>query len=145
MNDTEIINQQKALQLATVSADGQPWVCSVYFVIHAGKIYWLSFPERRHSKEIAANQKVAVTVAVHQDTPVVGMQAEGDVHVVNNISEATSVLLAYVKKYGKGGKFIELMKRGSNHHRLYCMVPRVVMLFDERTPHESPYRQITLE
>lgn len=139
----EEINRAKVMQLAT-SSNGQPWVCTVYFVIKNGNFYCLSFPERRHSKELAANQKASVAVALHQDVPVVGLQAEGDVRAVSDIDEAQGVLDLYVAKYGKGGDFMARLKRGENHHELYCLTPRKIMLFDERTRDEAPYRQISL-
>lgn len=142
--ETTRLNQVKVMQLAS-SRDGQPWVCTVYFVVWNESFYWLSFPERRHSQELANNQKAAVAIAVQQDVPVVGMQAEGDVHVVTDSSEAEAVLALYVKKYGKGGDFIARLKEGTNRHQLYCLVPRRIMLFDERTPGAVPYRQIVLE
>jgi len=140
---TSDLNQVKVMQLAS-SRDGQPWVCTVYFVVEDGSFYWLSFPERRHSKELANNQKAAVAIAVHQDVPVVGIQAEGDVRVVTEISEAEAVLAQYIEKYGKGKDFIALLKEGKNHHQLYCLTPRKVMLFDERTSASEPYKQISL-
>ncbi len=140
---TEEINGVKVMQLAS-SRGGQPWICTVYFVVNAGNFYWLSFPERRHSREVAENQKAAVAVAIHQDVPVVGVQAEGDVRMVRDMEEARGVLALYVEKYGKGKDFIERLKRGENRHELYCLTPRKVMLFDERTQPGVPYRQIDL-
>jgi hypothetical protein len=75
---------------------------------------------------------------------VVGVQAEGDVREVHSVGEASRVLALYVKKYGKGKDFIELLKRGKNRHVLYCLVPSSVMLFDERTSPAVPYKQIQL-
>jgi uncharacterized protein YhbP (UPF0306 family) len=140
---TEEINRVKTMQLAS-SHDGQPWICTVYFVVSTGNFYWLSFPDRRHSREVADNQKAAVAVAIHQDVPVVGVQAEGDVRIVRNVGEATDVLALYIEKYDKGKDFIERLKRGDNQHELYCLVPRKIMLFDERTQPGVPYRQIDL-
>ena len=137
------INRVGVMQLASAS-DGQPWVCSVYFVVKGGNFYWLSFPERRHSKELAHNQKAAVAITIHTESPVVGLQAEGDVRIVRDIAEASGVLDLYVKKYGKGEAFIERLKRGENRHELYCFMPRKIMLFDERTQNTPSYRQISL-
>lgn len=140
---TSDIARAKTMQLAT-SRDGQPWVCTVYFVIKNSNLYWLSFPDRRHSSELADNPKAAVAIAVEQDVPVVGVQAEGDVRLVKDPAEAEGVLESYVEKYGKGRDFIGLLKEGRNRHDLYCLVPRKVMIFDERSGEGVPYRQITL-
>lgn len=141
--DSRDVNRVKVMQLAS-SHDGQPWICTVYFVVSRGCFYWLSFPDRRHSKEVKENPKAAVAVAIHQDVPVVGIQAEGSVREVHSISEASRVLVLYVKKYGKGKDFIELLKRGNNQHVLYCLEPSSIMLFDEQASPAVPYKQIQL-
>ena len=137
------INRVKVMQLAT-SRSGQPWVCTVYYVVLHGYFYWLSFPERRHSQELANNQKAAVTIVIRQDVPVVGLQAEGDVHVVHDLAEAADVLALYIEKYDKGKDFMSLLRQGKNRHELYCLKARKIMLFDEQTPESVPYRQIDL-
>jgi hypothetical protein len=106
--------------------------------------FWLSFPDRRHSREVAENEKVAAAIVIHQDVPVVGVQVEGDVHIVRDIEEATGVLALYIEKYGKGKDFVRRLERGENQHELYCLVPRKIMLFDERTRPDAPYDQINL-
>lgn len=134
------------MQLATAAMPlGQPWICTVYFVIRDGCFYWLSYPERRHSRELADNPKAAVTIAIKQDLPVIGLQAEGEVTEVTDLSEASRVLARYVKKYGSGQQFIELLKHGSNHHKLYKLTPARVMLFDETQKNQPAYREIKLD
>ncbi len=142
MNSAQV-NAAKVMQLATLRGN-QPWICTVYFVVKGGKFYWLSFPERRHSQEIADSANAAVAIAIQQDVPVIGLQAEGEARIVRDITEAESVLGLYVAKYGKGREFIDHLKRGTNHHELYCLVPSKIMLFDERTSGGVPYRQIDL-
>jgi uncharacterized protein YhbP (UPF0306 family) len=140
------VNEAQVMQLATAAmSTGQPWVCTVYFVVYGGCFYWLSYPERRHSQELADNPKAAITIAIKQDLPVIGLQAEGDVAVVNGIPEATQVLARYVAKYGSGQKYIELLKHGSNHHKLYKLTPTRVMLFDETQKEQPAYREIKLD
>jgi uncharacterized protein YhbP (UPF0306 family) len=137
------LNQVKVMQLAS-SVDGQPWICTVYFVVKNGNFFWLSFPDRRHSREVAKNEKAAAAIVIHQDVPVVGVQVEGSVHIVGDIEEATGVLALYIEKYGKGKDFVRRLERGENQHELYCLVPRKIMLFDERTRPDAPYDQINL-
>lgn len=128
------INASPTMQVATVR-DGQPWNCSVYFVMHAGNFYWLSFPERRHSRELSHNPRAAVAIVVQGFQPVVGIQAEGNVEVITDVSEAQVVLDAYVKKYNQGTEFIAHLKAGDNKHRLYRFTPRRTMVFNERDKH----------
>jgi general stress protein 26 len=59
----EIVEGNRYLVIATASPDGTPWVTPVYFA-HAGlsTFWWVSSPESRHSRLIAANPRVALTV-----------------------------------------------------------------------------------
>ncbi|MDN5274216.1 MAG: hypothetical protein JWP06_117 [Candidatus Saccharibacteria bacterium] len=125
------INARLTMQLAT-SHDGLPWNCTVYFVLYEGSFYWLSFPGRRHSQELAANPNAAIAIVIQPTQPVVGVQAEGVVAIVQDIIEAEAVLDIYVGKYNQGGQFISLLRTGNNKHNLYRLSPKRVMVFDER-------------
>lgn len=134
---------QKTMQLAT-EKDGQPWVCTVYFVVHEGRFYWLSYPERRHSRELAGNFRAAVAIVIEQELPVVGLQSEGEVAVVDDLAEIEAALLLYVQKYGSGKQFVQRYKLGTNRHVLYRFVPRKTVLFDERSHPENPQQELDL-
>src|SRR5687768_8880696 len=98
------INGGGVMQIAT-ARNGVPWICTVYFVFTEGKFYWLSFPERRHSRDIADNDHVAVAVALEMGQPVVGVQAEGRTRQVADQNEVATVMESYVAKYNQGGTF----------------------------------------
>lgn len=132
----------KTMQIATIH-DGKPWICTVYFVLLDKKFYWLSLPERRHSKDIATNGDVAIAIAIKHNKPVVGIQAEGGAESISDEGEVTAALAVYVEKYGQGRDFVERFLAGENLHQLYAMTPRKVMLFDEYTSRKKPYRDIT--
>lgn len=140
--DAETINRHKVMQIAT-SSHGQPWVCSVYFVLYEGNFYWLSLPDRRHSKELEENSKAALAIALKQTIPVTGLQAEGEVQKVNKLTEVEGVLAAYVKKYDQGRQFITRFKAGENRHTLYRFTPTNIVVFDETIPADQPYRTIS--
>lgn len=131
------LSRQKTMQLAT-ERDGQPWICTVYFVVSGGNFYWLSFPERRHSEELAENPHAAVAIAIKPNLPVIGLQCAGMVTTVDELSEIKTVLARYVEKYGQGEKFVELYKAGKNHHVLYRLTPAEVVVFDEMSHLENP-------
>lgn len=141
---TDTIAQIKTMQLATVSGN-QPWICTVYFVLHAGNFYWLSYPERRHSRELAENPRASLAVVVRAEVPVIGLQIEGDVALVSDAKEVEIVLELYVKKYGQGKRFVQRFQAGTNRHALYRCTPRTAMLFDEYNTSDAPYRKITLD
>lgn len=127
----KFVREGRLLQLATTSGN-QPWVCTVYFVADKSlRLYWLSYPIRRHSQELAANSKAAIAIVVKPDLPVIGVQAEGTVEVVNDPAVVETVMKTYVAKYSQGQQFYDNFTRGINKHELYCFVPTRYGIFDE--------------
>jgi nitroimidazol reductase NimA-like FMN-containing flavoprotein (pyridoxamine 5'-phosphate oxidase superfamily) len=59
----EVVSGNKYLVLATASPGATPWVTPVYFA-HAGMstFCWVSRPTSRHSRLVAANPQVAITI-----------------------------------------------------------------------------------
>lgn len=130
----------KVMQVATV-AEGQPWAASVYFVVDKHlNFYWLSLPTARHSRELVANSKAAIAVAIKPDLPVIGVQAEGGVEEVTQIATISKIMPKYIKKYGEGKQFLQLAKKGAHKHRLYKFTPSYIQLFDELhyAPSQNP-------
>lgn len=125
------LEQGKLAQLAT-ARDDRPWVCTVYYVVDEYfDIYWLSYPTRRHSQDVAANSRVALTVAIKPDLPVIGVQMEGEAGEVTDPAAAEAVMQRYVDKYDEGKQFLANIRRGTNKHRLYRLRPERIVLFDE--------------
>lgn len=119
------------LQLATVH-DGKPWVATVYFVVDDDlQVYWLSWPERRHSREIAENTQVAGAVVIKTDRPVIGVQLEGRATLVADAREVQQVMERYIAKYGEGQQFYQAFVAGTNKHGMYKLAPSAIWLFDE--------------
>ena len=119
------------MQLATVDGD-QPWICTVWFVADDDlNLYWLSYPTRRHSQEIAKHQKVAAAIAIKTAYPVIGVQVEGEAEVVSDESNVKSITDKYIAKYDTGHDFYQNFVAGSNQHQLYRLKPNMFVLFDE--------------
>jgi len=59
----EIIDANQYLTLATADGDGHPWATPVWFA-HDGyrDFLWVSRPESRHSRNIAARPEIAVAI-----------------------------------------------------------------------------------
>lgn len=128
------------MQLATVQ-DSQPWIANVFFVVDAQlNFYWLSYPNRRHSRELALNPKAAIAIAIKTNKPVIGVQAEGEVAEVHNKTIIAKMMLPYIKKYGQGKDFLQFVKEGKNKHILYKFSPTTLQLFDEvhYKPEQNP-------
>lgn len=127
----EYLQDCKVMQVATVR-EGQPWICTVHFVADEQlSLYWLSLPNRRHSQEIAAYDKVAVAIAVKMEQPVIGIQAEGSASEVSEPEVIKKVMKSYVQKFGIGQKFYDNFISGKNQHLLYEFKPKIFVLFDE--------------
>lgn len=120
----------EVMQLATVH-NGQPWICSVYFVAHENNLYWLSLPSRRHSQELMNHDRAAVAIAVKTDMPVIGIQMEGTVSEVIDTETVGAVMAGYTKKYDTGYDFYDNYLTGTNQHHMYRFAPVGIMLFDE--------------
>jgi nitroimidazol reductase NimA-like FMN-containing flavoprotein (pyridoxamine 5'-phosphate oxidase superfamily) len=58
-----VIEANKYMTLATVDADGRPWVTPVYFTPdgHAD-FYWVSSPDAEHSLNVARNPEVSIAI-----------------------------------------------------------------------------------
>lgn len=129
----------RVMQLATV-ADGKPWICSVYFVAdEALNLYWLSWPERRHSQELAKCSDIAATIAIKTNQPVVGVQLSGVAEVVVELDHIEKAVRQYTEKYGLAKTFMDRAVEGRNHHQVYKITPSYIQLFDEQDfPRDSP-------
>ena len=125
------LTQGRMMQVAT-TADGKPWVCTVYYVEdERQRLYWLSLPSRRHSREIAVNKHVAIAIAVKLDKPVIGIQAEGTVEAISDKETIAQIMKLYIERYNSGYQFYDNFLAGKNEHVLYCFAPTSFVLFDE--------------
>ncbi len=127
----EYLGEGRVMQVATVN-HGKPWICSVYYVTDDQQnLYWLSLPSRRHSSDIAADNTIAIAVAVKSDKPVIGIQAEGKAVVVNDPAQIQKIMKQYTERYNAGKDFYDNFIAGNNQHLLYKFTPQTYVLFDE--------------
>lgn len=134
----------RVMQVATVK-DGQPWICSAYYVEDDNmNLYWLSFPARRHSLEIAKHNKIAIAIPLKYDKPVIGIQAEGEAEAVADKELIAEVMDRYVSRHNVGEKFYDRFSAGENQHVLFKFTPRSYVLFDEVNYPDDGRQEITL-
>lgn len=125
------LGEAKMMQVATVKGD-QPWICTVYFMEDDNlNLFWLSLPTRRHSQEIASHNKIAVTVPIKFDQPVIGIQAEGTADIANKPKQIADIMKLYTNRYNAGEDFYNNFVTGKNQHLLYRFTPKRFVLFDE--------------
>lgn len=129
----------RTMQLATV-VGGKPWVATVYFVVDSDiNIYWLSWPDRRHSQAIKEQSQVAAAIVIKIDQPVIGVQLSGIANEVTDAMTVRKIMTLYVAKYNTGAGFYEAFVAGTNRHHMYRLVPTELSLFDEvHCPGTSP-------
>jgi uncharacterized protein YhbP (UPF0306 family) len=107
----------------------------------------LSTVDRRHSKEIAKNPKVALTIKVHENTSnedyVIGISLEGTAGLLDE-NEYESVAKSYQSKHGTSDAFINSVLSGENPHKFYKFVPQTAVLFDNKNFPKDPRQEWTL-
>ncbi len=137
MNPKEIagkyLREGRVMQLATAHGD-QPRANSLYYVASDDlrSVYWLSEPQRRHSRDIQDNPRVAGAIAIKTDLPVAGLQFEGDASEVLDSEEQQYAIDKYSDKYDGSVKGLyNRMVAGTNKHHLYKIAIRKLELFDE--------------
>lgn len=146
MNASEMVKQyldeKRVMQVAT-SVGGQPWICTVYFATDDQQnIYWLSLPTRRHSQEIENNQNIAVTIVVSADQPVIGVQIEGTVSIVEDEQTVKTVMQNYIARHDAGKDYYGNFTAGTAQHKLYKLAPKNIVLFDEKNFSGNPRQTI---
>src|SRR6476620_7358910 len=79
------LETQSTLALATVDAEGQPYVAPLFYVADERlNLYWLSASTSRHSVNLVARKRVCATVypSVWQWNDIVGLQIQGDAEII---------------------------------------------------------------
>ena len=94
------LQSHNTMTLATCAAD-QPWAATVFYASDDLQLYFFSSPEARHSVNLSANPRVAVTVQEdYKDWRAIkGIQLEGRVLLVDGIIEKAKAMAVYARKY----------------------------------------------
>ena len=65
-----ILDEGRYMTLATADAEGRPWATPVWYAPDGyGILYWVSRPEARHSRNIAARPEIGIVVFDSTVTP----------------------------------------------------------------------------
>jgi uncharacterized protein YhbP (UPF0306 family) len=143
----QYLAQVKIMQLAT-SADGQPWVITLHYYSDKDfNFYWISTLERRHSRDIKQNPKVATTILMHENTLaepyVIGISVEGMAELIGEQPDP-EVGSGYVAKLSKDSDFLPDIASGKNPHKFYRLKPSRIVLFDSKNFSENPRQEVVL-
>jgi len=96
-----LLGRENTLVLATTLDDGTPAATPLFYYFDGeAALYWLSSPESRHSRNLAARPRVAVAVyaAVRDWREIRGVQMEGVAEPVTD----DAVLARYRERHGLG-------------------------------------------
>lgn len=132
--------KQEIMQLATESV-GQPWCCSLHYVADGLNLYWLSWPERRHSRELARNPKTSIAIAISHENPVLGIQAEGRSHRVTDGREIQHAAGLYNSRFVKDAGWLSAFLAGENDgFAVYSFTPTKFVVFSRTSFMQPPER-----
>jgi uncharacterized protein YhbP (UPF0306 family) len=94
-----IVDSNRYMVLGTADADGHPWVSPVWFASEDYEHFlWVSSPEARHSRNVAARPEVAIAI-FDSTVPVGGAQA---VYMSGRAAELTGTELERgIEAYGR--------------------------------------------
>ena len=129
------LSKGRMMQVATLNND-QPWVATLYYVIDDDlNLYWISTPDRRHSREIHNHAKVAGAIPIQHELgqKVVGLQLEGHAELVKDPDEIAKAMKRYAERYERTGEWYRDFLAGKNPHKLYKIKPNLFVLFDEES------------
>ncbi len=92
-----LLDEQQNLVLATVSAEGIPWIAPVFYVPdEVYDLYWTSDKEARHSENVRATGRAAIVAyQVEPGEPVDGVYAQAEVSELEDpdeIARATEIM-----------------------------------------------------
>ncbi len=131
------------LSLATCVSN-KPWVCEVHYVFDDElNLYFLSIPQRRHSKEIEQNEHVAGNIVIQHEVgeKVRGVYFEGTAEKLLNVDENHIAYKLYCKRFKTGS---EILKEAEEEmgHGFYKITVTTFYLFDSRE--SSPSKKYEL-
>ncbi|HLN86385.1 MAG TPA: pyridoxamine 5'-phosphate oxidase family protein [Candidatus Limnocylindrales bacterium] len=132
----DYLKSHNTMTLATCVAD-LPWAATVFFASDDLKLYFFSAPESRHCQNLAANQRVAVTIQEdYKDwRRIKGIQLEGRVELVDGVLEKAKVMAVYAIKYPDVIKLFTEPSSGVLHKaflkvKFFCVVPERLFFID---------------
>ncbi len=132
----DYLKSHNTMTLATCAGD-IPWAATVFFASDDLKLYFFSAPESRHCQNLAANQRVAVTVQEdYKDwRRIKGIQLEGRVELVDGVLAKAKAMAIYGIKYPEVIKLFSDPSSGVFHKaflkvKFYCVVPEKLFFID---------------
>lgn len=132
----DYLRSHNTMTLATCAGE-VPWAATVFYASDDLQLYFFSSPEARHSVNLAANSRVAVTIQEdYKDWRTIkGIQLEGKVMLVDGVIEKAKAIAVYARKYADVIKLFTDPTSGIFHKaflkvKFYRVVPEKVFFID---------------
>jgi uncharacterized protein YhbP (UPF0306 family) len=132
----DYLHSHNTMTLATCAAD-IPWAATVFYASDELQLYFFSAAEARHSVNLAANSRVAVTIQEdYKDWRAIkGIQLEGQVLLVDGVIDKAKALAVYARKYADVIKLFTDPSSGIFYKaflkvQFYRVVPEKVFFID---------------
>ena len=138
---------KNVMQLATC-ADNQPYAVNIHYYSDDDlNIYWISAEGKRHSLEIAKNNKACAAIKIHENTTdedwVVGISIEGEAELLGlNFSE--DVAKGFQTKLNKTDEAMKAILDGSAPYKFYVLRPKTITLYDNKSFPDSPRKTFSV-
>ncbi len=140
----------KALQLATLGADGAPAVCNLWFAssFEPDRLFFISRPARAHCENLRRDPRVAGAVlAIQLDDP--GSTAARGVQFAGRAVELPTTgideqIAVYAGRWPATANAIDpgRLERGEAHHRVYQIDVTDWVLYDEANFGKDPRQPV---
>lgn len=137
------------LHLATMSLDGRPHSSTVWFAPDEAleRLFWLSSPERQHSKHIDMHANAGMTAYVsgsmckpqRPSRPVAGLSFEGEAKRLTNESEIDEAKSAFMHNVIFSAEEIDayMSSRRDDPHAVYAATVHKWIDFNGMLPQEE--------
>lgn len=134
----EYVGRGKVMQLATLTGDGSPVVCNLFFAatLTPDRLYFISRPTRDHCANIRADARVAGAILAI-DVEGVGQAVRGVTFTATAVELPTTGIDAkarvYADRWPAASNAIDpaRLASGAAHHRVYELMVAGWVLYDE--------------
>lgn len=141
------LTNTRVLQLAT-SRNNQPYCINLHFYSDLKmNLYFSSGANKRHSSEIATNNRVCAAIHAHEDSQsepwVAGISIEGKCTIATT-EEIEKIADEYCKKLGKDRSLIEKTLDTNSGVSMYKVTPSEITIFDNKNFPNNPRETLTI-
>ena len=123
--------------MTVATYDDSPWIATVYYSFDKDlNLYFLSSPTTLHCRQIAKNDKVAVSVADSRQSPSQikrGLQLSGTAKQISNVAmikHALHLWKSFLRVKNKDLSYENMVKKVISG-RMYIIKPKRIKLFDQ--------------